>query len=222
MSRDIQFISVVDDLQVTGQEELEGAVPRTIRVVAQGGGFFSAQRVLINDFAINTFSIASDRVLLVAPGPVFDSTPVEDMKIVVVAGTLTGTREVRLLFGPTRKVREVQGTQKLIQQVVRVLLTNVATNKFATGEGGNIRKLLGESLTADGRSRITAILTQGITSTEALFVSSQALSQNLNDDERLLSLTLNGLVFDEVGLEVRAGIRLVTYTGRNLEIPLIL
>ena len=44
MSLDFQFISVVDKLQVTGVTDIEGAIPRTVRVTGTRG-FQSAQRV---------------------------------------------------------------------------------------------------------------------------------------------------------------------------------
>ena len=104
MSKDIQIISLVDDLQILSVADIEEAVPRTLRVVG-AGGFNSAQRVLINDFGVDTFVLVSDTVLLVAPGDTFTNVPVENMNVVVISSALTGTQKARLVFGPTVRLK---------------------------------------------------------------------------------------------------------------------
>lgn len=221
MSRDIQFVSMVDNLQVTGVEEIEGAIPRTLRVTGTRG-FNSAQRVIINDYGLDTFTLVSDSTLLVAPGPVFDQVPVGQMDVVVVSGSLTSTNRVRLLFGPTKKTRSVSGGQKLVQQIIKSLLTNTRSNRFNTSEGGNLLKGLGDSLSLESSSKIAAVLSDAVSTTERQFFGAQANARNLPTSERLLSLTLGDVVFDSGRLEVTASIRLVTFSGRAISFPLTL
>jgi phage baseplate assembly protein W len=221
MSVDIQVISVVDDLQVISQEDIEDAEPRTIRVVSRGG-FNNAQRVIINNLGLDSFLIISDTVLLVEPGSSFDNVPVQNMDIVVVSSALTGTRRARLFFGPTKRLKRVNGVQKLIQHIVKMLLTNSNTNKFRLSEGGNLLKLLAFPLTPASQSRIVTGLSQAISSVEDQLVSSQTASVGLAADERLLSLSLGEVVFLQETLEVQATVRLVTFAGNTVNVPLVL
>jgi phage baseplate assembly protein W len=221
MTIDIQVISVVDDLQVLGATELEGAEPRAIQIVGDGG-FINAQRVIINEFGIDSFIVVNDRVLIVTPGSSLDNVAVENMDIVVVSSSLTNTRRARLFFGPTKRLSRVTGVQKLIQHIVKILLTNSGTNKFRLSEGGNLFRLLGFVLTEAGKSRIVSSLAQAVSSTEEQLTISQASASGLELDERLLSLTLGDVTFLEDTQEVLATIRLVTFAGRTVSVPLIL
>ena len=221
MSTDIQVISVVDDLQVESIEDIADAEPRTLRLVGSGG-FNSAQRVVINDYGIDSFIAISDTVLLVNPGAVFDSVAVTDMNVVVISGELTNTRRVRLVFSPTVRLRRVTGVQKLVQQVLKTMLSNVGTNRFRVQEGGALLKLTGFSMTPNAKPRIVTALSQAITSTETQVIAAQASVRGLPLDERLLSLSLGGVAFDDTTMEVRATIRLTTFVGRSVSIPLVL
>lgn len=221
MSLDIQVISVVDDLQVTSVVDIPGAVPRTLRVFGQGG-FSDAQRVLINNFGVDSFLVVSETTLLVELGPSFDNVPVQDLDVVVVSSTLTASRRARLFFGPTKRLKRVSGVQKLIQVVVKMLLTDSNTNKFRLSEGGNLLKLLGFPMSPASRSRIVAGLSQAVSSVEEQLVSTQATARGLASDERLLSLSLGDVSFLENTLEVQATLRLVTFAGKSVSIPLVL
>ncbi len=222
MTTDLQVISVVDDLQVTRLEDIIGAVPRTLRVTASGGGMRFAQRVFINDFGVDTFIIVSDTVLLVTPGPTFDDVPVTQMSVVVVSNQVTGKRRVRLFFGPTLQVERVEGIQKLIQGVVKVLLTSVGSNRFLLGQGGNLLKLVGSNLDPGSQSKIATMLSQAISSTEEQVLNAQARESGLPSDERLLTLSLGNVVFFEETLEVQASVRLTTFAGSSALVPLVL
>lgn len=221
MSVDIQVISVVDDLQVLSVEDIEGAEPRTLRLVGRGG-FNSAQRVIINDYGINTFVIVSDRVLLVTPGSTFDGVAVSDMNVVVVSSSLTNTRRVRLFFGPTTRLKRVSGVQKLIQHVVKILVSNVGSNRFNVSEGGNLLKLTAFPMTPASRPRIVTALIQAISTTESQIVNAQASQRGLTLDERLLGLAFGGVTFNDESLEVQASLQLTTYRGRSVLVPLVL
>jgi hypothetical protein len=220
MSRDIQVISVVDDLQVLEVTEIENAVPRTIRILGKKG-FNSAQRVEINDFGVDSFTIVSDKVLLAAPGSVFDTTPVSQMKISVLAGELTSALRARLVFGPTRRTKVVEGIQKLIQQVVRVILTRVGSNRFNPGDGGGLLQVIGSSLAADSRGKIAAGVARAISLTKEQITSAQA-SVSMPSNEKLLNLELVGIDYNEADLEVTARVSLTTFAGQSITIPLVL
>lgn len=221
MSIDIQVINVVDDLQVLEQADIEGADPRAIRI-RSAGGFTDALRVVINDFGIDSFTLVNDTVIIVEPGPSLDNVAVENMDIVVVSSVLTNTRRARLFFGPTKRLSRVSGIQKLIQVIVKILLSNINSNKYRLSEGGSLLQLLGFSMTPAARSRLVAVLSQAVTATEEQLTSAQASASGLALDERLLSLNLGEVLFFPDTQEVQASIGLTTFAGRTVQVPLIL
>tara|TARA_R110002126_G_scaffold15892_1_gene64478 strand:- start:104 stop:742 length:639 start_codon:yes stop_codon:yes gene_type:complete len=212
---------MVDDLQVLSVEDIEDVFPRTLRLVGRGG-FNTAQRVVINDYGVDTFVVVSDTIMLVVPGAVFDSVPIESMNVVVISGELTNTQRVRLVFGPTVRLRKVTGVQKLVQQVVKTMLSNAGSNRFRVQEGGSLLKLTGFSMTPAAKPRIVTALSQAISATETQVVAAQANVRGLPLDERLLSLALGSVSFNDATLEVQANIALLTYVGRSVSLPLVL
>jgi phage baseplate assembly protein W len=217
--RDIQFISMVDKLAVSSIEEMEGASPRTLRVY--GEGLRSAQRVEINDYGVDSFTVASDRQLLVIPGDIFADVEVSRMTALVHSSQLTNTRRVALVFGTTRNTRSIDGIQKLIQQILKVLLSKLGSNRFVPEEGGDLLNLVGEGLSPDGQSQVSAAVSQAISLTSRYILAQQA-GTNIPASERLMTLKLNGVVFDTALGEVSAQVRLTTMTGKSVEIPLTL
>ena len=221
MSIDVQIISLVDEFSVVRQSEIDGADPRTLRIVGRGS-FLSAQRVFINDYTVDSFTIVSATVLLVNPPSLFDNTEVQNMKVSVASGEYTGVDRARLIFGPTKNVRAVSGLQKLVQQIVKTLLTTSGTNKFDTAYGGDLLREIGTSFTAEAGPRVSAAVARAVSTTEESMIVSQVNESGLSAEERLLRLTLDSVVFDSASLEVRATVKLVTYAGNTIDIPLTL
>lgn len=221
MSIDVQFCSLVDSLQVVGVVEIEGADPRTIRLAARSG-FQDAQRVLINDYAVDTFTIVNDNYLLVNPPSLFDAVTIGQMSFAVVSGSYTGGKSARVVFGPTKNVRKVSGLQKLVQQVVKTLLSNSNSNKFSRGEGGDLLRTLGTTLSPEAKSRVTAAVSSAVSRTEEQILAAQSQARGLQSAERLMALQLGAVRFITDNLEVQAEIRLVTYAGKSIDIPLTL
>lgn len=221
MPYDVQVISLVDEYQIISTAEIEGAEPRAIRIVGRGG-FNDAQRVIINDYGVDSFSIITDTILIVYPPSLFDNLTVGQMKFSVVSGSYSGGKSARLVFGPTKNVKRVSGLQSLVQKVVKTFLSNSNSNKFNLGEGGDLLRSLGGSMSIESKSRITALVAQAVDQTEAQVLSSQANVRGLAASERLLSFKLVEVNFLPDRLEVVAKVRLVTYAGKSVDIPLTL
>jgi hypothetical protein len=221
MSKDLQFVAIVDDIVVVDVSEVDGAVPRTIRVQVRTGAR-DAVRLQVNGYAVDAFTIASDTVILAVPGAFLDGVAVEDMSVLVFSGRWTGSEKVRLALGPTMNIRPVEGVQKLVQQVVKGILSNTGSNRFAPEEGGDLLRGLGRSLSPSSRAQIATIVAQAVSLTEVNMLSRQSGFQNLRLSEKLLRLTLQGLEFSEETMEVRARIRLYTMAGTISDIPLTL
>lgn len=221
MSKDIQFISLVDAIDVTGVEDIEGSSPRTLRVTALKG-LLATVKVLINDYGVEDFSIVSDRVLLVVPGSTFDDVLVTNMEIDVVVSRLTEPRNCRLVFGAARYGSPVEGLQKLVQQVTKSLLSNLGSNRYNPAEGGDIVRACGMGLSTDTAGSISSVIAQAVSRTETQFFGAQASAKGLALDERLLRLEFKGVTVDEASGTVSARVKLVSFAGSQQEVPITL
>ena len=220
MSTDIQIISMVDDLSVFSVEEIDGSSPRALNI--KGRQFSTAQKVLINDYGISSFTVISDTLLIAYPGEVLDSVATSSMSVIVLSGGLTNVDRVRLIFGPTVRLRRVTGLQKLVQQVVKVLLTDKGSNRFLTSQGGSLISLTSFPLTNGAQSRLSSALATALSDTKSHIMDAQTVQRGLSPEERLTELALTEVTFDVATSEVKATIRLATQAGNSVSVPLIL
>lgn len=220
MSSDLQIISLVDDLQVTSTRLVPGSSPRQL-LVRGLGGFAGAQTVQVNDLGVQTFLVLSDRELLVTlPEALGDAVP--PFRVIVLSSSLSNADRVRVVFGPTRTLRTVEGTQKLVQQILKTLISRLGSNKFRPQYGGSLLELLQSSFSAAERVALHAALAQSLDDVEGQVIASQAGVRGLRGDERLLALSLLDVSFDTTASEVRARIKVQTYSGGGMTLPLVL
>ena len=220
MSRDLRFIAVVDSIEILSVEELEGVANRTLRISCNGGVRY-ANRVYVNDFGVNDFTVISDTALLMEVPSVAEDLEVTEMDLVVTSSAVTSTSKVELVFAPTKNVGSVEGIQKLIQQVVKTLLSEKASNRFAPAEGGGLLNSLGGGMGADAGARLATAVQEAVTATSEHIIAAQTGS-SVSLEERLLSLTMTGLSFNSSTQEVSATLRLITYAGSDFRLPITL
>lgn len=214
--KDLQAIAVVDDLQVRTATLIDEN-PRTALLYAHEGGFLDAQRVLVNDFGVDSFSVLSDYQISVVLPSTVAALDLPEMSFSVLGSYATGRRRVRLLHGFTRRPAALSGTQKLVQQVVRTLLTTQGSCRFEVGRGGNLVSRLDSAL--EGGGDLAIILAQAVQSTEQYFLAKQR-GVRFPPEERLRSLRFEGLEYGDV--EATALIRLESAAGSKNSIPVVL
>jgi len=221
VSKDLLCVSIVDDLEIMDVSEVDGSTPRTLRVQGRAG-FRTTVRLDINGFRVDTFTVVNDKVILVVPGDNFADMAVSDMAITAYSSQWSGRHRVRLVFGITQHSRSVSGVQKLVQQIVKGILTSSGSNRYAREEGGSLLQGLGQTLSPEAKGQVAALVAQAISVTEANFLSAQASERRLSTTERLLKLELLGLDFLPAEMEVRATVRLRTMAGATVDLPLTL
>ena len=220
MSYDIQFLSLADDIKVLSATEVEDADPRAIRLVCDGDVRF-AKTVSINGLKTADFSVVSDRTLLVFPDSGFDDTTPNQMTITIVSSRWTSGQRVRLLFTPTVTLTKVEGVQKLIQQLVKSLLSNSGTNRFDLTEGGDVLRALGLTLDVGAKAQIASVFSEAASRTESQFIAAQA-NKKISPSERLLSFQFARVSFDPESQQAVAYLKVVTYAGQAVSVPLVL
>ena len=220
--RDIRFISIADAIEVLHYFEVEDSSPRTLKVIAMAGMGY-ANRVYINGLGVDDFTILSNTSLLVTVPESAQTLTVGEMEVSVTSSRLT-SRDGRtsLSFGPTRVISSVSGIQKLVQQVVKTLLSDVSSNRFSLADGGGLVRDLG-SVTFDQASsnKIAASIQASIANTASTIMRHQ-MGQLVPAEEKLLSLEISTINFDDTTGTASASVRLVSYAGINFTIPLSL
>ena len=220
MSFDLQFLSLVDDLVIISVAEVENSSPRAVRLVCDGDVRYT-QVVEINGMETSDFTVASSRALIVRLGSTFDDTDVSDLSFAAVSSRWTSGQKVRLRFSPTITITKVTGAQKLIQQLVKALLSDRGSNRFNRSEGGNILRSLGVSLDQAAKTQIATAFSEGASSVESMFIAAQA-GKKLPPSERLLSFKFSRVSFDETSMQAVAYLRVVTYEGKSVSVPLVI
>lgn len=215
--KDLQVITVVDDLRVTSATQVAD-VPRTVLLRTNEGGFAEAQRVEGNSLGIDAFQVVSDTAILVVLPDTLSELEVSQIAFVVLGGEATLRRRVRLVNAFTRRPRAVSGIQKLVQQVVRVLLTTPGTNRFSPTRGGGLIAGL-EQVSTDGGDLAIA-MAQAVQLTESYVRAAQRTARRLPANERLRSLRFEGLTYDQ-DVAV-ANVLLEDFTGAARAVPVVL
>ena len=218
--RDLQFITLSDNLPITSVTELLGEAVRTVRIEGTGN-FTFAKKVTINDFTIVDFTVVSRHVIYARPPSSFDDVPAAEMEAVVFSSQLTDTSSAVIEFDLTNTFTGISGTRKLAQQVLKTLISTIQTNRFSVTEGGSLVSNVSGALNPDESSLIATQLSQSISDTKDFYNSIQ-VGAGLPADERLLDLRLHSLEFNSSTLEVKATAKMVTFSGASEVLPIIL
>lgn len=85
---------------------------------------------------------------------------------------------------------KISGTKKLVQHIVKILLTTPGTDLWNPGIGGGIRKLVARNVGTDNERVIHSEIAIAIMNTERYLLQEQIGEDNLTDDETLEALDL--------------------------------
>ena len=218
--KDLQFIVLSDSLSILSATELTGQSVRTIKIESNGNLSY-LKKVEINSFSVTDFTLVTNSIVYVRPPSQFDSVKVNEMDITLFSSQLTDPGTALIDFDFTDTFTSVEGTQKLAQQVLKTLITTSKTNRFNESEGGSLTKVLGGTLNPNESSQVAAAVSRAVSDTKTFYLNNQ-VSSGLPSNERLLDLTLSSVEFDSTTLEVKAKLRLTTFSGESEVLPIIL
>lgn len=170
--------------------------------------------VRINDVrSPDVVIISSKQLLAQVPDTVSALTQV---RLIEMVSSLPISRDAAKLFfefGET-PVR-VQGIQKLVQLVIKVLLTTPGRDLFDPNHGGGFLAQVGRTMSRMNSAGIMTDLTVGITQTQTQIVESQSQDTAIPQDERLLSLDLVDAQFDDPSASIFVAIRVISVAGEE-------
>lgn len=144
----------------------------------------------------------------------------------ITSSALTTNKQVDMQFLVSEnKISSTTGLLKLSQQVIKILLSNIRTNRYSISEGTSLLSLLGQNVSP---IELVEGLTEAIESTKNFILKKQSITSadffnvGSDADERLVSMYLVNIETLETDpSQIKATIRMVTAAGNNLNIPIL-
>lgn len=193
-------------------EVVPGSSPPVLEIT--GSNLKDVEEVLINDIpSPDVLAISSKQILAQVPSQISSTTLI---RTVEVLGSQPTSREPAKLFfeiGKTPGV--VQGLTKLVQMVIKFLLTTPGRDLYDPGVGGGFLSQVGRIVSRNNTAELMTDLTIGITQTQSQIVEFQSQDPSIPDDERLLSLDIADAFFDKDSASVFVAIRVRSVAGEE-------
>lgn len=207
---DLQVVKSKQSIPIREINPVPGVTPTVLDIRATN--LHGVQEVRINDIRSPSVMVVSSRQLLAQlPDEISD---VSFVRTVEVLTNLPITLEPNKLFmeiGTTPT--SVEGIQKLVQLIIKILLTSPGRDLFEPQVGGGFLRQIGRNISLNNVSVLMTDLSVGITRTVAQIIESQSQDPAIPDDERLLSLDIVDAVFDAESVSVFVALRVVSVAG---------
>jgi hypothetical protein len=226
--RDIQVVKSRQVLTPTSVKGIPG-IPNVIEI--RGANLHAVTEVRINDSPSPSFAVESARRMVVQLPRGLSATPriiineegervpLANLELIrtveVLTSTPVTTEPAKLFFEFGRTPRSVEGIQKLVQLVIKILLTTPGRDIFNPGLGGGFLSHVGKNISVNNSAGLMTDLTVGLSRTQSQIVAGQSADPSIPNDERLLSLDLADAVFDTASLSVFIAIRVQSVAGEE-------
>ena len=217
---DIQFISFVDLITVDYIELDSSNSLQLYVVVSPIASYIST--VTLNEIPVDTFTILSSNTIKVTfPGSLNNNyhglrdLSLSELDFKFTTSVLTAKRNTEIVFSPgSTRVQSLSGIQKLVQHVIKLLLSSKGSNRWDPRLGTLFMDSIGETVNI---ADISADLIDSLKSIKDNIVEDQII-KTLPDDEKLAALRLIDLT--EGADSITAKIFLATAAGSNYAIPI--
>lgn len=170
----------------------------------RGTGFEDVANVIINGYRSPNFIVESSRRIFAEVPSAVRGDPVNDIQVLLLAAAAGQESAVILDVGGGNGY--VSGTAKLLQTVIKVLLTTPGSDIFNPQLGGGLRTVLGtnfnDAITAEARVR------QAISDTEGQLRALHSAMPRLPEAEKLRSIAVLSVEFsiDDSALYTRIAV----------------
>ncbi len=214
MAYGVQVMKVLDAIPVR-RAEIKTDNPLVIRI--SGDDFRSVSDVLVNKSPVKSFTVVDSRTI--------DLTLTEDQEanaiqsLDAISETFTATDISKLDFKMGATVRRIEGTLKLLQRFVKLLLTTPGSNIFNRGEGGGLLDLIGSFVNPKDPGGLSGPIMTALDRTKSQLIASQA-ARRLRLDEKLLDAQILNMWFDRNtgSVQLRIGISTMAGTSATAQI----
>lgn len=206
---DLQAIKLQDVVPVRSVREISQSPVRLFRVL--GKDFRAVTEVFLNDIAAPGFIVES-REMMVVEGPVtLGTAKVGSVLVVSSSFTLTESSRVLASLGKTR----AEGTLRLLQLFVKILLTTPGSDIFAPHVGGGLQQFVGRVVTDGNQADITGLFIRAVAQTRSQIMAMQASNPSIPPDEKLSSARVVSVTFDANTSSLQGRVALGTLAGKS-------
>lgn len=209
----IQLIRLLDVLPVTALRNAPGVSPRS--VIVTGQNFTSIDSVLINGMTSPSFVVVNPTSLIAQVPTAIEDVVITDVAVLSAVPSFTGRSLIEFTLGS--KVRKLSGTQRLIQNFVRLLLRSPGSNIFSKTSGGGLPQRIGSTLD----NRVAADIAIAVANTKQFIIAAQTPERTIPNEERLLSAEISNLTVDTANASIYITLVLTSHAGARSAATLV-
>ena len=178
----------------------------------RGEDLSSTQRVKINNADVPFTIVSKTEVMCSLPR----NAPTID-RVDVITSSKTINRKTYFEYMVDESPMAVAGTQKLIQQFLKLLLTTTGTDIFSPTTGGDLQQFVGTNFSPSNTSSIVAQVTLRVVQA-GLEMSLRQTTAGIPPDERLSDVQVLGVSVDPDDPTIMSlSLRLNTFGGRSTQ-----
>jgi hypothetical protein len=199
----IRLIRLLDVLSVTSMRNAPGLKPRHL-IVTVNEPLDSIDQVLVNSVSSPSFVVYAEHELLVEVPSFLQRDTITE--VVVLSTSPTPTKRAVIQMGTGVRMGRIRGSERLLQNFVRLLLRTTGTNVFHPYTGGSLARSVGK--TAD--RTVASEVAIAVSTVRRQIIAAQSITPAIPPDERLLSAEVSGLSYDAEAATVYVTILLTT------------
>lgn len=209
----IRIIRLLDVLPVTAARNAVGVSPRSL--IISCAKLYAVDQVLFNGLLSPAFAVYSANELIAQVPEVLEDAIITD--VAVLSSVPTMTERSLIEFGVGARVTKISGTQRLLQNFVRLLLRTTGSNVFHKTLGGSLQGSVGSNM----GQRVAADVAVAISNVKRQIIAAQTPLSSLPPSERLLSAEIAGLSEDEANTSVYCTVVLTSHDRQRSAATLI-
>lgn len=207
---DFRIVYAKTALKYSFIRPIRGFQPPSIAIV--GIRLNETEEVIYNGIDVTDFMIASPTLLIVRIPPSQVGKDLNELRVLSSPKRLGGDASVKL--GLTTPTRTISGIDRLVQSFLMVFLSTPGSDAFNRTSGGGALGLVGK--TSDKvHSSIGADLAVAVDRAKQEITKAQAKNSRMPPEEKLLSVSLDNVKFDQGSTVVTARISIKNMLGEE-------
>lgn len=211
--KDIRIVSARHLLKVHSIAPIRGFLPPSIVVL--GYELDKASEVFYNEIQTTEFIIqSSSRLVVRIPEPAVGK---DFTSIKVLSSVQASKKNAEISFKLNNPLQSVSGIDRLIQSWLLVFLTTPGSDVFDKQSGGGAQSLIGKTTDRSGKG-VSADLALAIERTNSQIIKKQSVAKSVPLSEKLLSSSLDQIVFDSTTGTLSARVSIQNMVGEQAEL----
>ena len=218
--KDLRLMYLSDVLSIVEVTEVANVSPRRLRIESDAD-VRGVLRVLMNGAISPSFVKEGTRYIVAVIPSQMQNVLLADILVELVGTSFSGeAAETTVKFEIGRFPTAVAGIQKLVQQVVRVLLTTLGRDVFSPNVGGDIITAMAAGPDLNSQGAVLTAAHQAVSTTQTTIIEEQSRGTVLPDDEKLESLEILSSSVLAGQATLLLDIRVLSVAGESASVPI--